>query len=96
MGVSPPVENMLLGMDKKVWEIADTSKDIIRTQGEWELLSISKATPKMSVGSSLFDQIMFYVSPGGLAWLRGSLHLTQPISMLVPCASQPKTNPPAP
>ncbi|XP_049631827.1 5-hydroxytryptamine receptor 3C-like [Suncus etruscus] len=56
------VENMLLGMDKKVWEIADTSKDIIRTQGEWELLSISKATPKMSLGSSLFDQIMFYVA----------------------------------
>nr|XP_004464641.2 5-hydroxytryptamine receptor 3C [Dasypus novemcinctus] len=56
------VENMLLGMDKQVWEIADTSRDVVRTQGEWELLGINKATPKMSVGSSLFDQIMFYVA----------------------------------
>ncbi|CAK7298386.1 5-hydroxytryptamine receptor 3C [Vulpes lagopus] len=56
------VENMLLGMAKEVWEIADTSRDIVRTQGEWELLGITKATPKMSVGSSLFDQIMFYVA----------------------------------
>ncbi|XP_004603124.2 5-hydroxytryptamine receptor 3C [Sorex araneus] len=56
------VENMLLDLDKKVWEISDTSKNIIRTQGEWDLLGINKATPKMSVGSSLFDQIMFYVA----------------------------------
>uniref|UniRef100_A0A8C9D5N6 5-hydroxytryptamine receptor 3C n=1 Tax=Panthera leo TaxID=9689 RepID=A0A8C9D5N6_PANLE len=56
------VENMLLGMEKEVWETADTSRDIVRTQGEWELLGINKATPKMSVGSSLFDQIMFYVA----------------------------------
>ena len=46
---------MLLGMKKEVWEIADTSSDIVHTQGQWELLSINKATPKMSVGSSLFD-----------------------------------------
>ena len=63
MFVSPAVENMLLGMEKEVWEIVDTSRDIVRTQGEWELLGINRATPKMSVGSSLFDQIMFYVSP---------------------------------
>uniref|UniRef100_A0ABI8A0D9 5-hydroxytryptamine receptor 3C n=1 Tax=Felis catus TaxID=9685 RepID=A0ABI8A0D9_FELCA len=56
------VENMLLGMEKEVWEIVDTSRDIVRTQGEWELLGINRATPKMSVGSSLFDQIMFYVA----------------------------------
>ncbi|XP_045859345.1 5-hydroxytryptamine receptor 3C-like isoform X3 [Meles meles] len=56
------VENMLLGMEKEVWEIVDTSRDVVRTQGEWELLGINKATPKMSVGSSLFDQIMFYVA----------------------------------
>uniref|UniRef100_A0A452R3I5 5-hydroxytryptamine receptor 3C n=1 Tax=Ursus americanus TaxID=9643 RepID=A0A452R3I5_URSAM len=42
--------------------IVDTSRDIVRTQGEWELLGINKATPKMSVGSSLFDQIVFYVA----------------------------------
>ncbi|XP_059247414.1 5-hydroxytryptamine receptor 3C-like isoform X2 [Mustela nigripes] len=56
------VENMLLGMEKEVWEIVDTSRDTVRTQGEWEFLSINKATPKMSVGSSLLDQIMFYVA----------------------------------
>ncbi|XP_012668864.1 5-hydroxytryptamine receptor 3C [Otolemur garnettii] len=56
------VDSMLLGMDKEVWEITDTSQDIVRTQGEWELLGISKATPRMFVGSSLYDQIMFYVA----------------------------------
>ncbi|XP_049631559.1 5-hydroxytryptamine receptor 3C-like [Suncus etruscus] len=55
------VESLLLGMDKEVWEITDISQNIIQTQGEWELLGISKATPKMSVGSSLYDQIIFYV-----------------------------------
>lgn len=63
MFVSLAVENMLLGMEKEVWEIADTSRDIVSTHGQWELLGINKANPKMSVGSSLFDQIMFYVSP---------------------------------
>ncbi|XP_030185746.1 5-hydroxytryptamine receptor 3C-like [Lynx canadensis] len=71
------VENMLLGMEKEVWEIADTSRDIVRTQGEWELLGINKATPKMSVGSSLFDQIMFYVA----IRRRPSLYI---INLLVP------------
>ncbi|KAM5275962.1 5-hydroxytryptamine receptor 3C-like [Hipposideros larvatus] len=56
------VESIVLGMEKDVWEIADTSRDIVRMQGEWELLGINKATRKMSVGSSLFDQIMFYVA----------------------------------
>ncbi|XP_027632510.1 LOW QUALITY PROTEIN: 5-hydroxytryptamine receptor 3C-like [Tupaia chinensis] len=56
------VDSMLLGMDKEVWEITDTSRDVIKTQGEWELLGINKATPKMSVGSNLYDQIMFYVA----------------------------------
>uniref|UniRef100_A0A2K5JZ41 5-hydroxytryptamine receptor 3C n=1 Tax=Colobus angolensis palliatus TaxID=336983 RepID=A0A2K5JZ41_COLAP len=56
------VDGMLLGMDKEVWEITDTSRNIIRTQGEWELLGINKATPKMSTGNNLYDQIMFYVA----------------------------------
>ncbi|XP_036883509.1 5-hydroxytryptamine receptor 3C-like [Sturnira hondurensis] len=56
------VENMLLGMEKEVWERADTSSDTVCTQGQWDLLSINKAAPKMNVGSSLFDQIMFYVA----------------------------------
>ncbi|KAL4677656.1 hypothetical protein H8959_020330, partial [Pygathrix nigripes] len=56
------VDGMLLGMDKEVWEITDTSRNVIRTQGEWELLGINKATPKMSMGNNLYDQIMFYVA----------------------------------
>ncbi|XP_027731162.1 5-hydroxytryptamine receptor 3C-like [Vombatus ursinus] len=56
------VDNLLLGMEKEVWEITDNSRDVIRTQGEWELLGINKATPKLAVGSSLYDQIMFYVT----------------------------------
>ncbi|XP_032731377.1 5-hydroxytryptamine receptor 3E-like isoform X1 [Lontra canadensis] len=56
------VENILLGMEKEVWEIADTSQDIVQTHGEWELLGINKSTPKMSLGTSLYDQIMFYVA----------------------------------
>lgn len=66
MFLSPAVENIVLGMEEDVWEIADTSRDIVRMQGEWELLGINMATRKMSVGSSLFDQIMFYVSPEAL------------------------------
>ncbi|XP_075411984.1 5-hydroxytryptamine receptor 3C-like [Tenrec ecaudatus] len=56
------VESLLLGMEKEVWEITDTSRDIIQTQGEWELLGINKASPKMSVGSNLYDQLVFYVA----------------------------------
>ncbi|XP_077850229.1 5-hydroxytryptamine receptor 3C [Macaca mulatta] len=56
------VDGMLLGMDKEVWKITDTSHNVIRTQGEWELLGINKATPKMSMGNNLYDQIMFYVA----------------------------------
>ncbi|XP_035130510.3 5-hydroxytryptamine receptor 3C [Callithrix jacchus] len=71
------VDSMLLGMDKEVWEITDTSRNIIRTQGEWELLGINKATPTMSVGSNLYDQIMFYVA----IRRRPSLYI---INLLVP------------
>ncbi|XP_043859564.1 5-hydroxytryptamine receptor 3C-like [Dromiciops gliroides] len=56
------VDSLLLGMEKEVWEITDNSRDVIRTQGEWELLGINKATPKLAMGSSLYDQIMFYVA----------------------------------
>ncbi|XP_039706493.1 5-hydroxytryptamine receptor 3C-like [Pteropus medius] len=56
------VDSMVLGMNKEVWEITETSRHIIQTQGEWELLGINKATPKMSVSSNVYDQIMFYVT----------------------------------
>ncbi|XP_078206245.1 5-hydroxytryptamine receptor 3E isoform X1 [Callithrix jacchus] len=56
------VDNMLLGMEKEVWEITDTSQDILQAHGEWELLGINKATAKMSVGANLYDQIAFHVA----------------------------------
>ncbi|XP_077610689.1 5-hydroxytryptamine receptor 3C-like [Crocuta crocuta] len=71
------VDSMLLGMDKEVWEITDTSHNLIQTHGEWELLGINKATPKMLVGSSLYDQITFYVA----IRRRPSLYI---INLLVP------------
>lgn len=64
--ISLSVENMLLGTEKEVWDIADTSRDIVQTHGDWELLGINKTTPKMSLGTSLYDQIMFYVSSEAL------------------------------
>ncbi|XP_045412771.1 5-hydroxytryptamine receptor 3E-like isoform X1 [Lemur catta] len=71
------VDNMLLGMEKEVWEIADTSRDIVQTHGEWELLSINKASPRILVGGNLYDQIMFYVA----IRRRPSLYI---INLLVP------------
>ena len=62
------VEYISLGMEKEVWEITDTSQDIIQTHGEWELLGINKATPKKSVGTNLYDQIIFYVSSEAFAF----------------------------
>ncbi|XP_008572427.1 PREDICTED: 5-hydroxytryptamine receptor 3E-like isoform X1 [Galeopterus variegatus] len=55
-------EHLVLGMEKEVWELTDVSREIVQAYGEWELLSIKKATPKMSVGPNLYDQIAFYVS----------------------------------
>ncbi|XP_014588165.1 5-hydroxytryptamine receptor 3C-like [Equus caballus] len=55
-------ETMSLGMDREVWEIVDTSRDIVFRQGEWELLGISKATLKTFVGSRLFDRIAFFLA----------------------------------
>nr|XP_002814393.2 5-hydroxytryptamine receptor 3E isoform X2 [Pongo abelii] len=56
------VEDMLLGMEKEVWEITDASQNILQTHGEWELLGINKATAKLSRGGNLYDQIVFYVA----------------------------------
>ncbi|XP_056670757.1 5-hydroxytryptamine receptor 3C [Monodelphis domestica] len=56
------VSDMVLGLEKEVWQMTDTSQDLVQTQGEWQLLDIKKATPKLAVGSSLYDQIVFYVA----------------------------------
>uniref|UniRef100_A0A2K6SML1 5-hydroxytryptamine receptor 3E n=1 Tax=Saimiri boliviensis boliviensis TaxID=39432 RepID=A0A2K6SML1_SAIBB len=71
------LDNMLLGMEKEVWEITDTSRNILQAHGEWELLGINKATAKMSVGANLYDQIAFYVA----IRRRPSLYI---INLLVP------------
>ncbi|KAM6160958.1 5-hydroxytryptamine receptor 3E-like [Erethizon dorsatum] len=55
-------DNLLLGMGKEVWEIEAASRNTIQVRGEWELLNITKATPKMSLGANLHDQIVFYVA----------------------------------
>lgn len=54
---------MLLGMDKEVWEIMDNSRDLGRTRRVGAPGYHQQGHPKMSVGTSLFDQIMFYVRP---------------------------------
>ncbi|KAM9089931.1 LOW QUALITY PROTEIN: 5-hydroxytryptamine receptor 3C-like [Megaptera novaeangliae] len=54
------VDSMLLGMDKELWVITDTSRNVILSQGEWQLLNIDKATTL--VDSNLYDQIMFSVT----------------------------------
>ncbi|XP_025769006.1 5-hydroxytryptamine receptor 3C-like [Puma concolor] len=56
------VENMLLGMEKKVQEISNTSQDLIRSKGEWVLLDIHQRMMKMTVGTNQYDQIIFYVA----------------------------------
>ncbi|XP_051855772.1 5-hydroxytryptamine receptor 3C-like [Antechinus flavipes] len=89
------VDDMLLGMEKELWEIVDTSHNLIKTQGEWELLGISKATPKLAVGSNLYDQIMFHVAikrrPGlyviNLLLPSGFLIAIDALSFLLPAES---------
>ncbi|XP_044531582.1 5-hydroxytryptamine receptor 3C-like [Gracilinanus agilis] len=88
-------DDMLLGMEKELWEIVDTSRNLIKTQGEWELLAINKATPKLAVGSSLYDQIMFHVAirrrPGlyviNLLLPSGFLIAIDALSFLLPAES---------
>ncbi|XP_021108766.1 LOW QUALITY PROTEIN: 5-hydroxytryptamine receptor 3E [Heterocephalus glaber] len=55
-------DNLILGMEKEVWEMAAASQNIVPVHGEWKLLSITKATPKLSTDTHLHDQIVFYVA----------------------------------
>ncbi|XP_060028034.1 5-hydroxytryptamine receptor 3E-like [Erinaceus europaeus] len=41
------VDHMLLGLAKDVWEMENTSQDIVQMHSEWALLGIRKASPKM-------------------------------------------------
>lgn len=61
------VENMVLGVEKQVWEISNTSQNLIQSRGEWVLLGIHQRTVKMTVDTDQYDQIIFYVSSGALA-----------------------------
>uniref|UniRef100_A0A8C7B859 5-hydroxytryptamine receptor 3C n=1 Tax=Neovison vison TaxID=452646 RepID=A0A8C7B859_NEOVI len=56
------VENVVLGMEKKVQEISNTSQNLIRSKGEWVLLGIHQRMMKMTVGTNQYDQIIFYVA----------------------------------
>ncbi|XP_032195083.1 5-hydroxytryptamine receptor 3C-like [Mustela erminea] len=56
------VENVVLGMEKKVQEISNTSQNLIRSKGEWVLLGIHQRMMKMTVGTNQYDQIIFHVA----------------------------------
>ncbi|KAM7132328.1 5-hydroxytryptamine receptor 3C-like isoform 2-T2 [Molossus nigricans] len=56
------VENMILGMEKEVWEISNTSQNLIQNKGEWMLLDIHQRMVKMTVGTNQYNQIIFYVA----------------------------------
>lgn len=60
------VENMVLGMEKEVQEISNTSQKLIQNKGEWILLDIHQSTKKMTLDNSQYDLIIFYVSSGAL------------------------------
>ncbi|CAK6441861.1 unnamed protein product [Pipistrellus nathusii] len=55
------VENMVLGMEKEVQEISNTSQKLIQNKGEWILLDIHQSTKKMTLDNSQYDLIIFYV-----------------------------------
>ncbi|KAM5279233.1 5-hydroxytryptamine receptor 3C-like [Hipposideros larvatus] len=56
------VENMALGLEKEVQEISNTSQNLIQSKGEWALLGIYQKQMKMTVDTSQYDQIIFYVA----------------------------------
>uniref|UniRef100_G3SRN7 5-hydroxytryptamine receptor 3D n=1 Tax=Loxodonta africana TaxID=9785 RepID=G3SRN7_LOXAF len=56
------VEDMVLGMEKEAQEISNTSLSLIRSKGEWVLLSIHQSEQQMTMGTSQYDQIIFYVA----------------------------------
>ncbi|XP_053513849.1 5-hydroxytryptamine receptor 3C-like [Artibeus jamaicensis] len=56
------VENMVLGMEKKVQEISNISQNLIQSKGEWVLLSIHQSTKKTTVGTDQYDQLVFHVA----------------------------------
>ena len=65
---------MVLGMEKKVQEISDTSRNLIRSKGEWVLLNIHQRMVKMTVGTNQYDQIIFYVSSGAMVVVFSKMH----------------------
>ncbi|KAM5335316.1 5-hydroxytryptamine receptor 3C-like isoform 2-T2 [Glossophaga mutica] len=56
------VENMVLGMEKKVQEISNISQKLIQSKGEWALLGIHQSTMKTIVGANQYDQLVFHVA----------------------------------
>ncbi|XP_069928509.1 5-hydroxytryptamine receptor 3C-like [Oryctolagus cuniculus] len=56
------VEHLVLGTEKEIQEVSNTSQNLIQSEGEWVLLGIHQTMEKMSVGTSQYDQITFYVA----------------------------------
>ncbi|KAM4889399.1 5-hydroxytryptamine receptor 3E-like [Thomomys bottae] len=76
------VDNMLLGMEKEVQDIVNASRNVVQANGEWELLSIKKASSKTSMHTDLYDQIVFYVAIRRIPRLY-VVHLLVPSGFLV-------------
>ncbi|XP_057595768.1 5-hydroxytryptamine receptor 3C-like [Hippopotamus amphibius kiboko] len=70
-------ENMVLGMEQDVQEISKTSQNIIGNKGEWVLQGIHQRMKKTTVGTNVFNKIIFYVA----IRRRPSLYI---INLLVP------------
>ncbi|XP_068401533.1 LOW QUALITY PROTEIN: 5-hydroxytryptamine receptor 3C-like [Eschrichtius robustus] len=56
------VQNMVLGMEQDVQEILKTSQNVVWSKGERVLQGIHQRMMKMTVGTSEYDQIIFYVT----------------------------------
>ncbi|KAM6223922.1 5-hydroxytryptamine receptor 3C-like [Rhynchocyon petersi] len=56
------VEDMVLGMEREVQEISNTSLNLIRSRGEWVLLNIQQRAKIIIVNNNAYDQIIFYVA----------------------------------
>ena len=73
------MENVVLGVEKKVQEISNTSQNLIRSKGEWVLLGIHQRMMKMTVGTNQYDQIIFYVSSGAVVVIFSKMHSLCPL-----------------
>lgn len=57
---------MVLGMEKDMQEILNTSWNLIRSKEEWVLLGTHQRMRKITMDTNQYDQIIFYVNSGAL------------------------------